>query len=58
MNADRPEFKNNDWLSDGNPSKIGNSFSLRDDSMDGGGRTKFGTRVEKARMRGIVNSWA
>jgi len=29
-----------------------NPFSLRDDSRDGGGRTKFGTRVEKARMRG------
>jgi hypothetical protein len=25
-------------------------FSLRDDPMDGGGRTKFGTRVEKDRM--------
>jgi len=24
--------------------------SLRDDSRDGGGRTKFGTRVEQARM--------
>jgi hypothetical protein len=34
------------------PVDFGNPFSLRDDSRDGGGRTKFGTRVEKARMRG------
>ncbi len=30
-------------------------FSLRDDSRDGGGRTKFGTRVEKAGVRGYKN---
>jgi hypothetical protein len=35
------------------PNKIGNSFSLRDDSKDGGGRTKSGTGVEN---EGIVNS--
>jgi very-short-patch-repair endonuclease len=32
------------------------SLSFRDDSMDGGGRTKFGTRVEKVRVRGYSNS--
>jgi hypothetical protein len=30
-----------------------NPLSLRDDSMDGGGRTKFGTRVERVRVRGV-----
>jgi len=38
------------------------SFSLRDDSRDGGGRTKFGTRVEKAGMREskkpVFTTWA
>jgi len=37
---------------DGEPDKeTVKKVSLRDDSRDGGGRTKFGTRVEKARMR-------
>jgi len=29
-------------------------FSLWDDSRDGGGKTKFGTRVVKVRMRGYI----
>jgi hypothetical protein len=35
------------------PVDYGNPFSLRDDSRDGGGRTKFGTRVEKATPPGM-----
>jgi len=31
---------------------IDNPLSPRDDSRDGGGRTKFGTRVERVRVRG------